>query len=620
MRIHKLRSRLAAAASLGGVVLSATLMLGGGAASAISVPPLPTYNVYPNWLTSDGSVSHTIHATGSDTTFYVMQQLADLYNQAGLYGCTLVSTGSTQNQFCNNSSNTNTTTTNTVDNFDSNEALMGENDIGSGNGQQQLCGTQLAPYVVNFSRSSKPIAAISGCPMVETGFAKDSVPAVDFQNINPAAVGTASGYIGQTFTAPNQTFVSPPFPSTGIGPVAAGWLPGDPTNCVAAGTGSPACSGTAFGDVDAGTGQPGSVGFRLWCATDSTRITDWGQLTNLAGGKAVGSGTPIGVPIRIIGINKGSGTVATFNAFANSGFSGGAPNSGCESSPFNPNAASGPNPFTSDGYTGNLEIALENNASQIGDFAAANWPNDPADQAVDIATSLYYEGLGYYNTIPNASTAVLTPGTGTVPAGVPAAYTASLLNENNKKPTIPNERANVYATSRTLFNIYRSDQITSSTAGFLNWLCDSSSDTTTDPGLTGTIPKEKDQLSGLNFDNEITNTLNHFGFSRLDDLNSELTNLTPADGLVTPNATCDASLTVSSNGSNTVTDLAGTVPASIPSSGNWVATGTGVPSGTTVTSISGNTITLSNAVPTNASFTLYFPGHPPVLAVTDSTH
>ncbi len=645
MNLRKLRSRFALASGIGGAALACTMMLGGGVASAITIPPYPTYGVYPTWLTTNGTVSHIDRASGSDTTFYMMQQLADEYNQAGLYGCTLVGSGATQNSVCDNTTGgppneSNVTTTDTTDNFDSNEVLMGENDIGSTNGQQQLCGYIPTPEPVDFARSSKPIASNANCanPAVlrETGYAKDSVPVTDFQNINPAAFGSASGYVGHTFTAPHQSFVSPAFPAGGIGPVAAGWLPGDPTNCVAAGTGSPACSGTALTDVDGGTGTGAtSVVYRLWCATDATRITDWGQLSNLSaannGGVAqsVGNGKPIGVPIRIIGVNKGSGTVATFNAFANSGVSGG----GCSASPFNNNAASGQNPFTSDGYTGNPEIALENNAGQIGDFAAANWPNDPADQAVDIATSLYFEGLGYYDTIPHAGTAVITPGTGTVPSGVPTAYTVSLTSESNPadnsdapiSPSILHERSNLYPTSRTLFNIYRTDTIRASAGGFLNWVCDTNP--TNSPG--GLETKGLDQLYGGNFDSDITNTINAtFGFSRLTDAASELSQSaqTPADGLLTPNATCDAQLTVSTqSGVTTVTNLVGGVAAPVPAAvqPTWVVSGNqggnlnGIPAGDTVQSVSGNTITLTTAPTATGTITLYFPGKPPVMSVAD---
>jgi len=626
MRNRKLRNRFVGAASVCVALLATTLVVA-GPASALTVPAYPSIGAYPRWFTANDSVSNIDRAAGSDTTFYMMQQLSDDYNQAGLYGCTLVGSGSGENAFCDHTTGgapnySDTTTTDTADNFDSSEELMGENDIGSGNGQQQLCGILPSPQKVDFSRSSKPIASNAGCStLAEAGYAKDSVPVTDVQDINPAAFGAATGYEGKTFTALNQTFTPPAFPSNGlIGPVAAGWLPGDPTNCVAQGSGGsgPFCSGTPFNDVDGGTGTgASSVAYRLWCATDSTRITDWGQLTNLSaannGGTAqtVGNGKPIGVPIRIIGVNKGSGTVATFNAFANSGVTGG----GCSASPFNSNAASGQNPLSNDGYTGNLEIALENNASQIGDFAGANWPNDPADQAVDIATSLYFEGYGYYNTIPNAGTVQIEPGTGTIPTGVPAAYVVFLTNENGIVPSIANERSNNYPTARTLFNIWNTTAIRASAAGFLNWICD------TNPvsGGGGSVTKGKDQLYGGNFDQDITNTIQQYGFSRLTDTSPELTaaKITPADGLVTPNATCSANLSITSTGTATVTDNAGTVPSSIGV--GWTVTGdagAGVPSGTTVVSVSGSTLTLSNAIPSSVT-TIFFPGHPPVLSVTD---
>ena len=122
-----------------------------------------------------------------------------------------------------------------------------------------------------------------------------------------------------------------------------------------------------------GLGGASSIAYRLWCQHGSSltagesQITDWGQLTNLTGTEVPGQGTPIGVPIRIIGVNAGSGTAATFNAFAKSGIGSG----NCTStSNFNENAASQGNPQVSQGPgPGNLEIALENDANQIGDFA-----------------------------------------------------------------------------------------------------------------------------------------------------------------------------------------------------------------------------------------------------------
>ncbi len=55
----------------------------------------------------------------------------------------------------------------------------------------------------------------------------------------------------------------------------------------------------------------------------------------------------------------------------------------------------------------NPEVSLENDANQIGDFASANWPSDPADEATDIATSLYSMSFGVFGTNPNASTATI---------------------------------------------------------------------------------------------------------------------------------------------------------------------------------------------------------------------
>jgi ABC-type phosphate transport system substrate-binding protein len=652
MRNRKLwRNRFLGAATVGVAALTVSLATSGTAFAGVTIPPYPTIGAYPTWYTANNSASNIVRADGSDTTFPMMQVLSDEYNQSGLYGCTLVSSGAQQNNTCDEVTGgapdySNSTTTDTTDNFDSTEVLQGLNLVGSGNGQGQLCGTIPTPQTIDFARSSKPIAAIAGCAMVEAGYAKDSVPVVDVQSINPSAFGVATGYEGFESTGPLST-------SGGgkIGPVAAGWLPApyghttgfggstagnDPFNCKPQGSGDsgPFCSGKAFSDIDntpltAGVPQS-SVAYELWCATDSTRITDWGQLTNLTGSEVPGQGTPIGVPIRILGVNKGSGTTATFNSFAYSGASTGA---GCStSSKYNLNAASGPNPLLNDGNSAsNHEIALENNASAIGDFAAANWTNDPADQAVDIATSLYFQSYGYYNAIPNSGTITMEPGTATTPVGVPTAWVVSLLNENNTSGgvSIANERANNYPTARTLFNIWNNTAIRASTAGFLNWICD------TNPVGSGggTNTKGTDHLYGPNYDTDITQSIQQFGFTRLNDTTPELnvSKITPADGLVTPNGYCEGNLPIVSTGTNVVTlntssgspYAASGLPASIANGWavSWPAnTGTGTSAGTaTVVSTVGsptNTLTLSASVPATVT-QIYFPGHPPVMAVTN---
>ena len=165
-------------------------------------------------------------------------------------------------------------------------------------------------------------------------------------------------------------------------------------------------------------------------------------------------------------------------------------------------------------FVQNPEISLENDANQIGDFASANWPSDPADEATDIATSLYSMSFGVFGTNPNASTATIE--TGTVPAGDPS----SLLGEDpngqrSRRTPLPESGANSYPLSRTLFNIYRTDTVRASTAGFLNWLCDSNS----------SIQKGTDHIDGGNFDTDLTNTINGtYGFSRVSDLTQEVAN------------------------------------------------------------------------------------------------
>jgi hypothetical protein len=671
--------------------MSAALLLGvgmAGTASAATIPgfpgqagspnasaPVPAFDTYPWWLpenTTNGTdpISNTDTSEGSDTTLYVMQAIGDLYSQAGIspFSCSVAATA---NSVCQqptvSTPDPNNTQSDETDNFSGTQELAGTNDVGSGNGQDELCSSNPsapANTTVNYSRSSKPVST-STCPSgVELGFAKDAVVGVDFTTINPAAYGTPSGYLSQTdpqctssgagfypsYAASNGALTCTKFPAAGIGPVADGWLPTDPTNC---GTGGgPACSGTAFTNVTntpltGGTGAT-SVAYRLFCqhgtsATPNTsQITDWGQLTNLSaannGGTAqpVGDGAPIGVPIRIIGINSGSGTVSTFYNFAQSGIGTpavGEPSTDCaggvgsvSSSDVDVNAASGPDPEANQGPPGtnfvqNTEVSLENDASQIGDFANSNWPGDPADEATDIATSLYSMSYGVYGTNPTASTATIE--SGTIPAGLPSSFTGKTMEANGVANSVLKERANSYPMSRTLFNIYRTDTVNASTAGFLNWLCDSNS----------SIQKGTDHIDGGNFDTDLTNTINGtYGFSRLTDSTQEVATTTPTDNVAGGgvDATCDAHLSIAaggiSAGSTTVT-LSAAPPSDVAD--GWsvqVAAGSNVsiPAGDTITGISGDIITLSSAPVTSSTpagptpTSLYFPGQAPILQINTS--
>ena len=98
-----------------------------------------------------------------------------------------------------------------------------------------------------------------------------------------------------------------------------------------------------------------------------------------------------------------------------------------------------------------------------------------------------------------------------------------------------------------------------STAGFLNWLCDSNS----------SIQKGTDRIDGGNFDTDLNNVINgQYGFSRVTDTTPEvaINSQTPADNvpLGAPNGSCAANLTIAAGGitaSNAVITFASNVPA-----------------------------------------------------------
>lgn len=735
MKPRKLRSRFAVVSSFGAAVSAAALMLGVGlatpASAAITTPAFPTFGAYPQWLPANFQVSNVDHSEGSDTTLFVMQSISDLYSQAGIFpfACQLIGSGGAaagQDQQClqpvnNGGNNPNNTQSDTVDNFAGSEELQGVNNVGSGNGQSELCGGIPAPVgtTVDYSRSSKP-PGVAGCALQGFGFAKDGVTAVDFQSIDPALYGTATGYVANgpypSFDYTSGAPINTAFPTGGIGDVADGWLPGDSTACGY--NGGPACSGNIVTDVTsnatAGSGlsRSSSTAYRLWCqhgtaTTGLSQIEDWGNLTNVgpnievlgvvlngtttatlstnnenfppttAAGQAItgpditpgttitavtagtastpgsltlsqaagtgtdtvkialpavlpqGEGMPIGVPIRIIGVNNGSGTASTWNNFAKSANGSG----NCTGTGnFNQNAASGANPTASQGPTGNLEIALENDANQIGDFANADWgTTDPADQAVDIATSLYYMGNGAYLSNPNASSTSLEVSVSL--GGNPGSFTETQLTANGQTSQTSTNRSNAYPASRTLWNVIRTDTVRASVGGFLDWGCDGGSLNVSINGTTinPMVTKGTDHVNGGNFDTDLTNIINgQFDYSRLTDTTQELpaSSQTSGNGVVNPNGLCSATQAIASGGittSSATVTLSAAAPSTIQV--GWpvyVPAGYNIklPLNTTVASVSGSTITLSatpvSSTGSSAPSALYFPGHPPVLAVHDA--
>ena len=70
----------------------------------------------------------------------------------------------------------------------------------------------------------------------------------------------------------------------------------------------------------------------------------------------------------------------------------------------NTNAAVDPNPVTDTGTNATPHVALENNSDQLDQFANGDFPSpDFVDQAIEVATTLYIESNGVYNTNPYAA-------------------------------------------------------------------------------------------------------------------------------------------------------------------------------------------------------------------------
>jgi hypothetical protein len=482
--------------------------------SVTSIPSSPitigshslSTGVGPRW-----NVGHVeqIRSVGSETTLFLTQTLSNYFAQAGVYGCNLDPLSSPFESSCLTAPNDVSATTDTLDNYDHIEPIAGLS-IGGADGQKQLCGAESTSFPVDFARSSEPPSSANGCStMVGLGFAKDGVPAVDF----PGAEGPGTA-VGPT---------TPWFGVAGhvVGPVAAGWLPGDPVTCdqgapntssnllnrssnPRVGILADSCSGVPFEDLDDNAGPGPSTAFNIWCNTGgsaSGQITDWGQLTDLTASELPGQGTRIGVPITVVGVDPGSGTEFTFGQFANSSQTNG-PCSG-SSGNVDANAYLGPTPSNK---AENETALVENNAAQLGEFAAADFPSSDttqtADQAALIATSLYFMSNGVYNSNIHARVTSVSGG---------AQYAANKMLENEVIPTTTQSGTlmnNSFPTAKTLYNIYRTDTVRASTADFLDWICDSNS----------LFTKGIDMNTGKSYDSEITAAINtSYGFIRLTD-------------------------------------------------------------------------------------------------------
>ena len=223
-----------------------------------------------------------VRATGSDTTYYVMQRIADLYN--GSPGCSLDPASSFQT--CASTQPTGVVTSEDYDHDEVQNAYP----TGSGNGIKAVCGTLggTGTLPVDFARSSKDAVTGDCAGLTNQAYARDAIDPIVFPNV-----------------ASSATQGSP----------AAGCKPGE-----AAGS----CSGANVTGIGTGALPQGLTKQNLTDIFVNCTVTDWGQLTNggTPGATPPTYGTATGQKIVVWGIQTNSGTYGVFKNFV-----GGDPNS-----------------------------------------------------------------------------------------------------------------------------------------------------------------------------------------------------------------------------------------------------------------------------------------------------
>lgn len=229
----------------------------GGTAGAI--PPSPP-NPSGGPLLFNG-VTNQSRGAGSDTTYFQIVALADLYN--GAPGCKVPSTAADGTDW--SECNDDTASSVLTENFDhdeiSNAAPFG---VGSSAGLDQLCGNLVTTLPVNFARSSRiPTVAADCAGLTATAFARDGFSFVQWENNRRAWVTNASNQVLQ-------------------GPPASGCLPGQASSAGATSLGfagvAPgvtACNG--FLSASANRRMSDKLIKAIW---GTGGVTDWCHLNN----------------------------------------------------------------------------------------------------------------------------------------------------------------------------------------------------------------------------------------------------------------------------------------------------------------------------------------------------
>ena len=419
---------------------------------------------------------NAVRSIGVDSAFYVFAKLGALYGQTSIFGCSLGS----DNRTCLGTADQ--STTDTIDDYSRNEYVNGTA-VTQDSAISKLCATTPG---ADFVRLSRPLTStdLSGpctsSTLLSYNFADDSVVPVTFPSISTSLINGATACTGTTTT-------NPPTPTPSgcqLGPVSAGWRPGDPL-------GGP-YSGTAFTNLTTAGGATSLVQ-RIYCPTNASPITDWGQLTDKS--HTDGSGANIGALIYIPAVDPAAGSSVSWKAVV-----------GCD-----------PNGRATDG-----QMLAADDAPQVADVAQLDHPGDTIGQANQPASSLYFLSYGVSQWRPYTE--------GVTFAG--RTTSSRILNVDNVAPStacsLPGSGAcfdnngvavNQIASARKLYAVVRADTLRASTAGLLDWICD------TDPSR---VNHGVDMTTARNYADEVDYTINtEFLFTRVPCLGSTAAPVVP---------------------------------------------------------------------------------------------
>ena len=401
--------------------------------------------------------TNALRGAGSAAAFPVVGSLSSLYNQSSIWGC---SVAPADGRSCDPDSDG--PSTDTLDNYSRNEVDSGAA-LDSSTAIAQLCGAASSGGLpVDVAFTGRPAAAgdyagrCTGSNLISLPFAADSVAPLVFDQAGASPVAGATICSSAPCGANEQ-----------IGPVAAGWRPGNPL-------GGP-YSGRPLTDLT--TVGASSVASRIYCTSNAAPVTDWGQLTDTSA--VVGNGVPIGVPIVIPKVDPSSDSHSTWTAVV-----------GCDV-----------NARNSDGQTVPADAT-----PLLATVAALDYPSsttiDVVHRSNQIAETLYFASNGAITWRPHLGTVAVPSAASTTTIAATAlsvdGITPSPACDYASNACYDNGGAAVtkIATAHGLYAVVRADNLRASVAGFLNWVCGSSA---SDHGL--------DRSTGRSYAAEVTTTL-----------------------------------------------------------------------------------------------------------------